>query len=165
MAFPNQVPIMLSSKHKDEIYEKALVFVGLDSYTPFVVAQGYDRNNKCWSSGKYFTDILDAYCEMNSINRVDITDELSELIKWGLKNGIVDVNHREEACGDIVCTIGENWFYFAGMEAESMSMDAFLEAFDTDTQTSMITEAIKDLDATERNYYFYFLSEAKASKE
>lgn len=64
----------------------ALIFRGMDSYEPFIIAHGYDAMDGTWSQGTYYSDLNDAYLEYDPptiLGYVLTEDDLAE-IKWSV---------------------------------------------------------------------------------
>lgn len=94
------------------------------------------------------------------------SDEITkEEIVSGLQNGIVRIiNNASDRC--ISAMIGEHWFYFTGMEDESMDAELYLKRYNYDEIAAMIHDTInqapiKDAyDDTEWRYYKCILNRA-----
>ena len=74
----------------------------------------------------------------------------------GLKQGIVKI---KEVNDEVVCEIGDTWFYFAGQLGEELTAKEYVEEMGIKTISKEVKEAIKGLDKYERKYYKYFILE------
>lgn len=54
-------------------------------------------------------------------------------------------------CLGICCRIGDNAFYFAGSEAETLTKEAYLETFSTEETIDMIYNVLKTAGSAEDN--------------
>ncbi len=64
-----------------------------------------------------------------------------KMIRDGLKKGLVEIidANGEYGCYGIVCKICDNAFYFAGSEAEEMTLDEYLKEYSRDDLVDQIT--------------------------
>lgn len=88
------------------------------------------------------------------------------MILKGLDTWIVQIiNNPNDGC--ISAQIGDSWFYYAGMEDESLPAKEYLKIYDFDTIAEMIVRTINvepingemEDEATEWLYYWHFLRE------
>lgn len=83
--------------------------------------------------------------------------KLTELMIWeGIKNGAVTVGPDPNGDGvyEPVCFIGDFWFYFAGSEAETMTVEEYAKATPVNVIVKNITESANALWSAERDYYY-----------
>lgn len=84
-----------------------------------------------------------------------------DMLVKGYEQGLVNIVEKE---GYIVCEIGDNWFYFAGMELENFSLENFLSVTETDDNLNNIYKVLEDFRTDsmfqdEYEYYYYYLKE------
>ena len=74
-----------------------------------------------------------------------------EMIRAGLENKIITI--RKDICGcvGLCCKIGDNAFYFVGMEDENLSVQEYWQAYTLDMTIEMIHAIIKDKETAEDN--------------
>ena len=90
-------------------------------------------------------------------------EELKELVREGLTENLVIISENLEDYGvfGIGAKIGDNAFYFGGLEVEEMSLKDY--DFTLEESTEMIAQAIydiyNDINKTEGLYYYYYLKE------
>lgn len=91
---------------------------------------------------------------MNKITR--------QMIEEGYKDGIIFlINNQNDGC--ISAQIGENWFYFAGSENESMTVDEYESEYTLDEIIdyifSVLDDGFEEEFPDEYWYYYYYLKE------
>lgn len=84
-----------------------------------------------------------------------------EMLVKGYEQGLVNIVKKGDC---IVCEIGDNWFYFAGMELENFSIENFLSITETDDNLNSIYRTLEDFRTDEifqdeYKYYYYYLVE------
>ena len=95
--------------------------------------------------------------------------ELKELVKKGLTEKLVVISENLEDYGvfGIGAKIGDNAFYFGGLEVEEMSLKDY--DFTLEESTEMIAQAIydiyNDINKTEGLYNYYYLKECLQKKK
>lgn len=82
-------------------------------------------------------------------------------IKNGILNGsikfIVDPNMESGT----VCSIGDYWFYFGGIEAEEINPEEYLDNVPIEDIANEIYDALESMDDDECGYYEAILRERK----
>lgn len=75
-----------------------------------------------------------------------------ETIEAGLDSGVIDINMYDEyGCMGLHCRIGDNGFYFGGVDISDMTMDEFNNAFSQDEVVDMLYECLKSENAAEEH--------------
>ena len=86
-----------------------------------------------------------------------------DVVRKAYRKGVIRLADSPNGDG-VVCRIGDGWFYFGGMEAESSTVEEYAANVPEEDIVREIHEAIegigKDLDADEYNYYGSVLDEA-----
>lgn len=72
-----------------------------------------------------------------------------EMIKHGIESGKITFKNKDD---DIVCCIGESWFYFGGVTAEKIAPEEYIKVVPMDDIIDSIYGTLSD---------FYFVSELK----
>lgn len=85
-----------------------------------------------------------------------------QMVEEGYKGGIIYlINNINDGC--IACQIGENWFYFAGNENESMTVNEYESEYTVDEIVDYIFNVLDSDFKTEFEdeywYYYYYLKE------
>ena len=83
-----------------------------------------------------------------------------KMVKEGYDKGIIKLVVNNDADG-VVCQIGDNWFYFGGLEAEVYTdVKQYVEDMSKDEIIRDIYEALQDFEDLEDFYdeYLYYYS-------
>ena len=88
--------------------------------------------------------------------KVEITPEM---IRRGIDDDIVRFIIDPNAESGTVCGIGNHWFYFGGLTAETYDPDDYLKVTDVDDNIASIIDALECLNHDEFMYYYYTLVE------
>lgn len=91
-----------------------------------------------------------------------------EMLKKGYEKGIVRLVKCPNEDDEVVCQIGENWFYFGGFSAEGETPENYVKNVPLDDIISEIFDAIDDFKnqpetQDEYNYYLVVLNESGIS--
>lgn len=81
-----------------------------------------------------------------------------QMIKNGIKTGIVDFIVDPNMDHGTVCKIGEDWFYFGGTTAEEMNPEEYLKAVPEDDIVSDLVETLDEFRDESPDEYEYFES-------
>ena len=84
-----------------------------------------------------------------------------ELITKGFESGMISIEDGYAGCIGICCRIGDNAFYFIGIEDEALSKEDYWKSYTLETTIDMIFNILKNsesaeengLDSTELEYY------------
>lgn len=74
-----------------------------------------------------------------------------EMIKNGFETNIVSIEDDYAGCLGICCRIGDNAFYFVGLEDEDLTKEEYWKLYTLDTTVDMIFEILKDVESAEEN--------------
>lgn len=92
-----------------------------------------------------------------------------EMIKKGFENGIMSIEDDYAGCLGICCKIGDNAFYFVGLEDCDLTKEEYWKSYTLDMTIDMIFNILKDVESAEENgldcvelaYYELVLKEMK----
>lgn len=97
-----------------------------------------------------------------------------EMIKNGFKCNVISIEAKCECfgCINICCKIGDNAFYFLGMEDQNLTVKEYWQSYTMDMTIDMLYDILKDiksaehngLDAMEWEYYKALLSYSLKNK-
>lgn len=103
-----------------------------------------------------------------------------DMIKRGYEQGLIKLKANSDSVAyehvldkmdetgeefGVVCYIGENWFYFGGVDAEESMLSEYINSHSSKTIIDKIFEAVDDFRSDfdtfgdEYMYYYYFLLE------
>lgn len=82
----------------------------------------------------------------------DFDIEISEeMIKNGFKNHIISINRDSYGCIGICCKIGDNAFYFVGVQDDDLSIEEYWKSYTLDMTINMLYQILKNKDAADEN--------------
>ena len=89
---------------------------------------------------------------------------LSDFVN-GFNKGVVKFVECPDGFDDVVCRIGDGWFYFAGMSGEMRTPAEFIEEVGIESVLTMaywyMENELKEIDADEVTYYEAVLMELR----
>lgn len=91
-----------------------------------------------------------------------------DMIKRGYKQGLVKLVIEPNMESEVVCQIGDNWFYFGGITAEEKTVEEYKKVIPEETIISEIYETLdgfRDEFDDEYMYYYYYLLENLMSSD
>lgn len=74
-----------------------------------------------------------------------------EMIKKGFEWKIISIENEFGGCINICCKIGDNAFYFVGMEDENLTVEEYWKSYTMDMTINMLYEILKDVQSAEDN--------------
>ena len=74
-----------------------------------------------------------------------------EMIRKGFERNIISIENEFGGCIDICCRIGDNAFYFVGMEDEYLTVEEYLKSYSMNEIIDMLYEILKDVESAEDN--------------
>lgn len=88
-----------------------------------------------------------------------------EQVNDGLIKGIVEITDKiKDACREVVCRIGDNWFYFTSSCDEGLTIEEFLKEYSVNDITAHIYSQLESFRTSgyegftdEYRYYYYYL--------
>ena len=102
-----------------------------DDYITFV----HEGNFVC------ITDCIFEHEDLNVITK--------DMIKIGFEKGIISIENEFAGCISLCCKIGDNAFYFVGMEDENLTTTEYWKSYTLDMTIDMIYEILKDVKSAE----------------
>ena len=89
-----------------------------------------------------------------------------EMIKNGFEKNLISIEDEYNGCVSLCCRIGNEAFYFVGIEDSYLSTDEYWQSYTLDMTIDMLYDILKDvesaeengLDSTELDYYESVLS-------
>ena len=91
--------------------------------------------------------------ETNNVPQNEITiDDL----KRGILCGFVRIGSHHYAINETVCFIGDNWFYFGGLDAELEKPFEYATNHDFDETLQEIAEVLEEFHETEPDEWLYY---------
>lgn len=73
------------------------------------------------------------------------------MIKKGLNKGTISIENEFGGCVGLCCRIGDNSFYFAGIEDSCLTIKEYLEKYTMNEVISMLYDVLKDIESAESN--------------
>lgn len=74
-----------------------------------------------------------------------------EMIRKGFERNIISIENEFGGCINICCRVGDNAFYFVGMEDEDLTVEEYLESYSMSEIIDMLYEILKDVESAEDN--------------
>ena len=74
-----------------------------------------------------------------------------EMIRKGFERNIISIENEYLGCINICCRIGNNAFYFVGMEDEDLTVEEYWKSYTMDMTIDMLYEILKDVESAEDN--------------
>ena len=74
-----------------------------------------------------------------------------EMIKNGFENNLISIEDEYNGCISLCCRIGDEAFYFIGMEDSNLSTDEYWKSYTLDETVDMIYEVLKSPEEAELN--------------
>ena len=74
-----------------------------------------------------------------------------EMIKAGFESDIISIKDEFGGCISICCKIGDNAFYFVGMEDEDLTVEEYWKSYTMDMTIDMLYDILKDSKSAENN--------------
>jgi len=72
-----------------------------------------------------------------------------EMIRKGFERNIISIENEFGGCINICCKIGDNAFYFVGMEDENLTVEEYWKSYTMDMTIDMLYEILKDVKSAE----------------
>lgn len=72
-----------------------------------------------------------------------------EMIRKGFEQNIISIENEFCGCINICCKIGDNAFYFIGMEDENLTVEEYWKSYTMDMTIEMLYEILKDVKSAE----------------
>lgn len=74
-----------------------------------------------------------------------------EMIKNGFEKNLISIEDEYNGCVSLCCRIGDEAFYFVGMEDSYLSTDEYWQSYTLDMTIDMLYNILKDVEAAEEN--------------
>ena len=74
-----------------------------------------------------------------------------KMIKNGFKNKRISIENEYGGCIGLCCRIGDDAFYFAGAESDSLTEKEWWKKYTLEDTVSMLYEILKNKEAAESN--------------
>lgn len=74
-----------------------------------------------------------------------------EMIRKGFERNIISIENEYLGCINICCRIGDNAFYFVGMEDEDLTVEEYFKSYSMDEIIDMLYEILKNVESAEDN--------------
>lgn len=74
-----------------------------------------------------------------------------EMIKTGFDNNLISIEEEYGGCISLCCRIGQNAFYFIGLEDSDLSVEDYWNSYTMEMTINMIYEILKDIDSAKVN--------------
>ena len=74
-----------------------------------------------------------------------------EMIKNGFENNLISIEDEYNGCISLCCRIGDEAFYFVGMEDSDLSTDEYWQSYTLDMTIDMLYDILKDVESAEEN--------------
>ena len=74
-----------------------------------------------------------------------------EMIQNGFRKGYMSIENAFEGCISLCCRIGDNAFYFAGMEDSDLTAKEYLESYTMEEVIDTLYNILKDIESAEEN--------------
>ena len=84
-----------------------------------------------------------------------------EMIKNGFENNLISIEDEYNGCISLCCRIGDEAFYFVGMEDSDLSTDEYWQSYTLEMTIDMLYDILKDIESAEENgldeweWYYY----------
>ena len=72
-----------------------------------------------------------------------------EMIRKGFERNIISIENEYFGCINICCRIGDNAFYFVGMEDENLTVEEYWKSYTVDMTIDMLYEILKNVKSAE----------------
>ena len=74
-----------------------------------------------------------------------------EMIKNGFEKNLISIEDEYNGCVSLCCRIGDEAFYFVGMEDADLSKDEYWKSYTLDMTIDMLYDILKNVEAAEEN--------------
>ena len=72
-----------------------------------------------------------------------------EMIKKGFEKGLISIEDGCYGCCGLCCNIGDNAFYFLGMEGDELTIEEYWNSYTLEETIDMIFDILKDAKSAE----------------